>query len=351
MLGGILKMHYAVVRHLLQAHAGHDHGHDDEHDHTDEGEETLTVRLIALFTILLCGCLGGLIPILAARARSLDSPFARITRAFSGGVILALALVHIVPESLHMTESLIPLSQNHHGAYPIGGVMILAGILLMYFTEEVLSNVLHHDHNCIRTPSVSHASSLKDPPVTLETPSSHTHECSNPALRTWSQAPISSNWKSQSTAYSMELGCVFHSVLIGLGLGVIVNDRHQAIALTIALCFHQFLEGVSLGSIMILGFSLWKSALMVLAYAVTAPLGIAIGIAVSSSYNTHGTTAAAVEGTLNGISAGMLLFVAMHQLIGEELTHVEGEKQRTRVFLFMGIVLGALSMCILAIWA
>lgn len=46
---------------------------------------------------------------------------------------------------------------------------------------------------------------------------------------------------------------------------------------------------------------------MVALYSATTSIGIAIGIAVSASYDAEGVTAKAVQGTLNGVSGGMLL--------------------------------------------
>ncbi len=65
----------------------------------------------------------------------------------------------------------------------------------------------------------------------------------------------------------MELGCIFHSVIIGIGMGVIVNDRHLVATLMIALTVHQGLEGLSLASVLALTpFSRTKRVLMLLMY-------------------------------------------------------------------------------------
>lgn len=45
-------------------------------------------------------------------------------------------------------------------------------------------------------------------------------------------------WKYALTAYLLEIGCVFHSVIIGMSLGM-TADRKFLVALFIALCFHQ----------------------------------------------------------------------------------------------------------------
>jgi hypothetical protein len=50
---------------------------------------------------------------------------------------------------------------------------------------------------------------------------------------------------------------------------------------------------------------------MVLMYAVTTPIGIAVGIAVSTTFVPDSVAAMAVQGALNGVSGGMLLYISM----------------------------------------
>ena len=57
-----------------------------------------------------------------------------------------------------------------------------------------------------------------------------------------------------------------------------------------------------------------KKVAMIFLYSVTTPLGIAIGIAVSSFYDAGSATAVGVQGVLNGVSGGMLLYISMYQV-------------------------------------
>jgi zinc transporter 1/2/3 len=58
-----------------------------------------------------------------------------------------------------------------------------------------------------------------------------------------------------------------------------------------------------LGSVLALtSFSFSKKMAMLITYSITTPIGIAIGIAVSSSYDSRSVTSRAVQGTLNGVS-------------------------------------------------
>lgn len=75
--------------------------------------------------------------------------------------------------------------------------------------------------------------------------------------------------------YLTEAGIIFHSVMIGITLGVTSESFNTLLA---ALCFHQFFEGFALASAAVdaaLGTA--KCIIMAVAYSVTTPVGIAIG--------------------------------------------------------------------------
>ena len=61
-------------------------------------ESTLSYRVISIFVVLLAGVAGGLPPVLISQLQDEDAPVVRLIKAFSAGVILTLALVHIIPD-------------------------------------------------------------------------------------------------------------------------------------------------------------------------------------------------------------------------------------------------------------
>jgi zinc transporter 1/2/3 len=75
----------------------------------------------------------------------------------------------------------------------------------------------------------------------------------------------------------LEFGITIHSIFIGVRNGVVGDDELKT--LLVALSFHQFFEGVALGSRIVDAEikSLAHEALMMLVFSISAPLGIAIG--------------------------------------------------------------------------
>jgi len=315
-------------------------------------------------------------------------------RALAAGVILSLALIHVIGEGSHMLEGVV---EGYHG---LGGCCAVFGVLLMVIMENLSHHFMstskagmfhshgHDDH----APHGAHAHSygdadspvkasqtaqediaqvtcgsnhvvgedreaqhdISDPPTASD---GHHHSCvaANTAANWASQAPPGSNVRDTISAYMFELGCVIHSFLIGLSLGVTVEGRSEVTALLIALCFHQCLEGIGLSSVLVKArFSLLKSLFMIFTYAVTTPLGVAIGIAVSNSYDSSSLTANAVQGVFDCVAGGLLLYISFVQLIAEDFTRIDGNQPKSLLFrmsTYGALALGAGCMAMLAIWA
>ena len=147
--------------------------------------------------------------------------------------------------------------------------------------------------------------------------------------------------------------CALLPLSIGLALGVTVDSRQQATALMVALIFHQGLEGVGLGSTIVrANFAWWKGLIMITTYALMTPLGVAIGIAITDSYDPESEMALAVQGTLNSVSGGLLLYIGLVQLIAEDFTRADLAQVSTgwQVAMHAALAVGAGCMAVIAIW-
>ncbi|KAH0990159.1 hypothetical protein GBA52_001642 [Prunus armeniaca] len=123
-----------------------------------------------------------------------------------------------------------------------------------------------------------------------------------------------SSWKG----LILELGIVSHSVIIGLSLGV-SQSTCTIRPLIAALSFHQFFEGFALGGcISQAQIKTLSATLMACFFAITTPLGIGVGTAISSFYNPYSTGALITEGILDSLSAGILVYMALVDLIAAD---------------------------------
>ena len=87
-------------------------------------------------------------------------------------------------------------------------------------------------------------------------------------------------------------------------------------------------------------------------FAVTAPIGVGIGTGISKSYNPNSPRALAVEGILDSISAGILIYMALVDLIAADFLSKRMRcNTRLQVVSYIALFLGAGLMAALAAWA
>nr|XP_016466553.1 PREDICTED: probable zinc transporter 10 [Nicotiana tabacum] len=153
-------------------------------------------------------------------------------------------------------------------------------------------------------------------------------------------------------AMVLELGIIVHSIVIGLSLGASNNTRTIK-GLVAALCFHQMFEGMGLGGCILQAeYKFLKKAIMAFFFAITTPFGIALGIALSSTYEENSPRALITVGLLNASSAGLLIYMALVDLLAADFM---GDKLQGSVKLqiksYMAVLLGAGGMSLMAKWA
>lgn len=126
------------------------------------------------------------------------------------------------------------------------------------------------------------------------------------------------------------------------------------IVLFIVILFHQIFEGLALGArIAALSTSLLTKCIMASAFAITTPLGMAIGIGVLDHFNGNDKSTIIAIGTLDAFSAGILIwtgFVSMwaHDWMYGELRNAS--LLRTTLSLF-SLMAGIILMSVLGKWA
>lgn len=179
-------------------------------------------------------------------------------------------------------------------------------------------------------------------------------------------------YKQQIAAFLvLEFGVIFHSVssglkhkqipnanrteqvVIGLNLGVVGTEFST---LYPVLVFHQSFEGLGIGARMsAIPFPKrsWLPWFLCSAYGLTTPIAIAIGLGVRTTYNPNSDTANIVSGVLDSISAGILIYTGLVELLARDFLFdpLRTKDNKRLSFMVFCVLLGAGIMALLGKWA
>ncbi|KAL5721068.1 hypothetical protein ACHQM5_013674 [Ranunculus cassubicifolius] len=309
----------------------------------------LSFKLGAIGSILLFSAIGVCIPILSKMFPAFQpgTDFFFMIKAFAAGVILATGFIHVLPDAFdHLTSPC--LNEKPWGKFPFTGFIAMMAAIGTLVVDTVATSYYKRLHFSKALPitaadekSAEHAGHVH---VHTHATHGHTHGSDETAGAELIRHRVISQ--------VLELGIVVHSVIIGISLGA--SDSASTIkTLLIALSFHQFFEGMGLGGCIAQAkFKSRAVVVMGLFFAFTTPVGIAIGIGISNVYEENSPIALIVEGVLNSASAGILVYMALVDLLAADFmsTKIQGSmKLLLEVCVFL--LLGAGLMSLLAVWA
>ena len=165
--------------------------------------------------------------------------------------------------------------------------------------------------------------------------------------------------------YALELSIAIHSIIIGVDIGLLSQkgDLVTLVTLIIAISFHQYIEGFSLGVAIIdaskhiasaggvaLLSSNMKILMFVLIFAVTVPIGILIGILTASAEETDAGVYA--KGIANALAAGSLIYIAVAEMISHDFNSPGmRDSHGTKLGMLACLTTGVLLTAVLALWA
>ncbi|KAL9126938.1 MAG: hypothetical protein Q9217_004096 [Psora testacea] len=158
---------------------------------------------------------------------------------------------------------------------------------------------------------------------------------------------------SKLSVFVMEAGIIFHSIIIGVTL-VVAGDS-GFISLFIVIIFHQMFEGLALGARIaaVQHISMGLKLLLALAFALTTPIGMAIGLGVLKSFNGNDKGTIIAIGTLDAVSAGILAWVAIVDMWGHDWLHGELKDSGLlkTIVAMVALLAGMVLMGLLGKWA
>lgn len=358
----------------------------------EENDDRMGARISTIFVILATSAIGTFLPILSSKYSFIRLPtwVFFITKYFGSGVIFATGFIHLLQPSND------DLSTDCLGGvwvtYPMAFAFMMISFFVLFLFELVSFHYLDrklseysdevegeegHTHSHFGNADLytkkkedeseedeDHASQCQDKSETEKSkqiyPShfSHADVHQDPEVL---GTPVSRKDREQYIGQLfgvmvLEFGVVFHSVFVGISLAIAGDEF---VSLYIVLVFHQMFEGLGLGTR--IATTNWPKKykytpwIMGLIYTLTTPIAIAIGLGVRTSYPPGSSTALIVNGTFDSISAGILIYTAIVELVAHEFLYSNefkgkgGLKKMFGAYLIMCV--GTALMALLGKWA
>lgn len=257
-----------------------------------------------------------------------------LIKCFAAGVILSTSLVHVLPDAYAALADCHVASRHPWKDFPFSGLVTLIGAILALFVDLIASSHVEHGQYA----------PVDEKELELE---GGEGECE--------RGEELIKLKQRLVSQVLEIGIIFHSVIIGVTMGMSQNVCTIR-PLVAALAFHQIFEGMGLGGCVAqAGFSYGTVAYMCFMFSVTTPMGIILGMILFSltGYDDSNPNALIIEGLLGSISSGILIYMALVDLIAADFFHnkLMNSDPRLKKASFVALTMGSASMSILALWA
>lgn len=340
----------------------------------------LGARISAIFVILIISSAATFFPVVARRVPKLRIPLYvyLFARYFGAGVIIATAFIHLLDPAYGEIGPQTCVGMTGGWAeYAWCPAIVLTSVMVIFLFDFGAERFVEVKYGINQDADIQEAVTghrgPRDPSTTPDSGVGHmtntysddlgrrrsSYANGNKFIEEFSEdektmEAAANSFRQQIAAFLiLEFGVIFHSVVIGLNLGV-VGDEFST--LYPVLVFHQSFEGLGIGARMsTIPFKpgSWLPWLLCAAYGLTTPISIAIGLGVRTTYNPNSYTANVVSGVLDAISAGILIYTGLVELLARDFIYDPNRSKDGKRLFFMVtcVFLGVGLMALLGKWA
>ncbi|KAL4936157.1 hypothetical protein BDV06DRAFT_233672 [Aspergillus oleicola] len=292
-------------------HAGVDGGSSTPSCGVQTRDYDMPLRIGTLFVVLVTSSIGVFLPmgLVKLPSRTINVWVSTIIKQFGTGVILSTAFLYTHADLMFSNECLGELEYE-----ATTSAVVMAGIFLSFLTEYlghrfILSRAARSPSPPLSQPADNGSNVSSKSTADAAAAQSHQHATLAGLGHHHGGDPTNPNTKL--SVLVMEAGVIFHSILIGVTLVVAGDSFYKT--LLVVIVFHQFFEGLALGARIALlpGRTFPSKAIMGAVFALITPIGMAIGMGVIHSFNGQDRETLIALGTLDALSAGILVWVGV----------------------------------------
>lgn len=306
----------------------------------------LRYKVAAIASILAASAVGVFLPVVSRSVPTLspDRNFFFIVKAFAAGVILSTGFIHVLPDAFESLTSPC-ISERPWGEFPFTGfVAMVAAIGTLMVDTYAMSYFKRQSGGNLKS-----AGGGDEERAVAQVHAHGTHGHAHGLELDYGETEV---LRHRVISQVLELGIIVHSVIIGIAVGA--SESPKTIRpLIAALTFHQFFEGLGLGGCITQAkFEMRAATIMAIFFSLTTPVGIAIGIGITNIYSDTSPTALIVQGIFNSASAGILIYMALVDLLAADFMSPKMQSNgKLQLGANVSLLIGAGCMSLLAKWA
>uniref|UniRef100_A0ACD5XEB7 Uncharacterized protein n=1 Tax=Avena sativa TaxID=4498 RepID=A0ACD5XEB7_AVESA len=325
--------------HPARGHGGIDHGDGDEEgapvvdSSALRSKGLIAVKVWCLVILLVGTFLGGVSPYFYRW----NEAFLLLGTQFAAGIFLGTALMHLLADA---TETFHGLTKNQ---YPFSFMLACAGFLLTMLSDIAVVTVARRTVTKSQVNQEDHGRLKEEEGAEVDASAPGAAHRQHPML----MATATSSFKD---AILLIVALCFHSIFEGIAIGVSAT-KGEAWRNLWTIGMHKIFAAVAMG-IALLRMIPKRPFLMTvvysLAFAVSSPLGVGIGIAIDAT--AEGPAADWTYAISMGIATGVFVYVAVNHLMAKGYRPQQPNYFDRPIFKFLGVLAGVTVMAVVMIW-
>ncbi|KAJ0024005.1 hypothetical protein Pint_07654 [Pistacia integerrima] len=199
-------------------------GHTDRNLACRNSKAAAHLKFISIFIIFFTSVIGISLPVVLARffqgKPSYDKAIL-IIKCFAAGVILSTSLVHVLPDAYEALSDCQVATKHPWKDFPFSGLVTLIGALLALFVDITASAHVEHSHDG-GGGHMAHDETVVPAKKGVELGRSIELGEHNIVIRDRSEELA--KLKQKSVSQVLEIGVIFHSVIIGVTMAMSQNQ-------------------------------------------------------------------------------------------------------------------------------
>jgi len=286
--------------------------------------------ILAIITLLVIAVTFSLVPLVLEyffRSDQKRDYFLSLGNVFAGGLFFSAAFIHLLGEGNEVFQD--DLGGNY-AEYPYAYLIAPLGFSLVFFVEKVW---MKNSSSSVpyRSDTTEFTSEEESIRMTPQTKSYSHHDNGTDHKHTHGVDIKNSSFLPLLIVVILS----FHEFIAGLAFGL-QDDFDTALPIFVALCAHKWIEAIAVGvAILRAGLSSrWTYIKIIIAYSITAPLGIAFGMLL---HLLNGEVLDLLTGSCTALASGTFMYVAVVDILIPEFDKPDTKKNFYIKFVCAGI--------------